>query len=174
MILHGTSETKDSFWFPWLTQKLEEKGYTVALPALPEADTPNIKNWLPKALEETYTPETILIGHSAGCPLMLSVLETIDVQIKQAIFVAAYFEKVNPIQGILQEHYNWEKIKAYTKESIIINSDNDPWHCDEKQAMKLFAHIGGTVIIHHGEGHMGSDMYNQPYKEFPFLLKLID
>lgn len=173
VILHGTSETKDSFWFPWLTAELEKKGYTVSLPALPDADTPNIKKWLPVALQETYTEETVLIGHSAGCPLMLSVLENIPVKIAQAIFVAAYFEPVNPIKDILQSSYEWEKITLHMKDSIIINSDNDPWQCDDKQALKLFGHIGGNLILRHGEGHMGSDMYHQPYKEFPFLLKLI-
>ena len=32
----------------------------------------------------------------------------------------------------------------------------------------------GKLIIMKGEGHMGSDKFRQPYKEFPFLLKLID
>jgi predicted alpha/beta hydrolase family esterase len=173
IILHGTSETDQSFWYPWLTKELADKGYEVSIPTLPKADVPDIKHWLPAALKETYNEETVLIGHSAGCPLMLSVLENIDVKIKQAIFVAAYFEPVNPIKNILQPSYNWEKIKSHVEESIIINSDNDPWHCDQEQGTKLWKHIGGNLILRHGQGHMGSDTYHQPYKEFPFLLNLI-
>ncbi|AAO90745.1 hypothetical protein [Coxiella burnetii] len=30
------------------------------------------------------------------------------------------------------------------------------------------------MIIRHGEGHMGSNVYKQPYEEFPFLLKIIE
>ncbi|MBI2011439.1 alpha/beta hydrolase [Candidatus Daviesbacteria bacterium] len=90
VILHGTGETKDSFWFPWLTKELEKRGYSVSLPQLPDANHPGIKKWLPVALKETYTPETVLIGHSAGCPLQLSVLENLDLKIKQAILVAGY------------------------------------------------------------------------------------
>jgi hypothetical protein len=37
----------------------------------------------------------------------------------------------------------------------------------------MFDHLGGTLIVRHGEGHMGSDSFNQPYKEFPLLEKLI-
>lgn len=173
VILHGTSETKDSFWYPWLTAELEKKGYHVSLPALPDADDPDIQKWLPAALQETYTDETILIGHSAGCPLLLAVLEQLSTPISQAIFVAAYFEAVNPITKILQPFYAWDKIRSNAKDRIIINSDNDPWHCDEVQARKLFEHIGGTMILRSGEGHMGSDMYNQPYREFSFLLNLL-
>jgi hypothetical protein len=36
----------------------------------------------------------------------------------------------------------------------------------------MFEHLGGTLIINN-EGHMGSDSFHQPYKAFPFLLKLI-
>src|SRR6185437_13545519 len=82
IILHGTSETKDSFWFPWLNTELEKRGYTISLPQLPDADTPDLGKWLPVALKEPYNSETILIGHSAGGPLQLSVLENIHDRIK--------------------------------------------------------------------------------------------
>jgi hypothetical protein len=36
----------------------------------------------------------------------------------------------------------------------------------------MFDNLGGMQIVLH-EGHMGSTYYNQPYKEFPLLLKLI-
>ncbi len=38
----------------------------------------------------------------------------------------------------------------------------------------MFDHLGGTQIIKHGEGHMGSDTFTQPYREFPLLVQLID
>ncbi len=178
VILHGTSETKDSFWFPWLTYQLEAKGYTVSLPTLPDPYYPDIKKWLPVALKEIYTPETILIGHSAGAPLQLSVLENIDVKIKQAILVAGYArpKSDNPQpEPILQDSYNWEKIKSHVQDLILINSDNDPWGCNDVEGRFILDSLGmGKLIIIKGEGHMGSDRFNQPYKEFPFLLKLID
>ncbi len=87
VILHGTGETKDSFWYPWITRELEKRGYDVSIPHLPDADIPSLKKQLPVALKETYTPETILLGHSSGGPLQLSVLENIDVKIKQAVLI---------------------------------------------------------------------------------------
>ncbi len=56
---------------------------------------------------------------------------------------------------------------------MFIHSDNDPWGCSEKQGKEMFDKLGGTLIIKHGEGHMGSDSFNQPYKKFPLLVKLI-
>src|SRR5258708_25614091 len=175
VILHGTSETKDSFWIPWLTNELEKKGYTISTPALPDADHPNIKNWIPVALKETYTTETILIGHSAGGPLQLSVLESIDVKIKQAIVISGYARDNKAPEEILQVQYNWQKIAENVEDIIFINSDNDPWGCNDGEGRYMLDQVGkGKLIVPKGEGHMGSDSYNQPYKEFPFLLKLID
>lgn len=37
----------------------------------------------------------------------------------------------------------------------------------------MFENLGGMLIINN-EGHMGSDTFKQPYKEFPLLLKLIE
>lgn len=174
IILHGTSGTPEQFWFPWLKKELEAKGYAVWVPQLPEADTPKKELWIPYILEHgRFTAETIIVGHSAGSPATLAVLEKLQLTIKQAILVAAYFEPVNAITGILQKTYDWQKIKSHVQDITVINSDNDPWHCDDQQGLRLFHHLGGTIILRHGEGHMGSEMYNQPYKEFPFLLQLI-
>lgn len=175
ILLHGTGGNPENFWFPWLKKNLEEKGYEVWVPQLPEADTPKLDVWVPYVVKHgKFSEETIIIGHSAGSPTILAVLEQLNRKIKQAILVAAYFEPVNVVTGILKESYDWEKIKAHAEDIVIINSDNDPWKCDDKEGVRLFEHVGGTLILRHGEGHMGSDMFNQPYKEFPLLLKLID
>ncbi len=163
VILHGTGETDQSFWFPYIKTGLVKRGYQVSIPLLPDADQPALQKWLPVALNETYTEETILLGHSAGCPLQLSVLENINVQIKQAILVSGYArpigKKPKP-EPILQEKYNWDKIKNNVKEIIFINSDNDPWGCTDVEGRYMLDNIGGTLIIPKGEGHMGSDTFN--------------
>lgn len=178
VILHGTDETDQSFWLPYARKELEGKGFTVSIPALPEADRPDLKNWLPVALRESYTERTIMIGHSAGCPLILSVLENIDVRIKQAILVAGYARPKSDDpqpEPILQESYNWERIGNNAADIILLNSDNDPWGCDDIEGRYILDQLGtGKLIIMKGEGHMGSDRFNQPYQEFPFLIKLVE
>lgn len=177
VILHGTSETAESFWLPYAKRELEQRGFTVSIPQLPDADYPDLKNWLPAALAETYTERTVLIGHSAGCPLILSVLENIDVRIKQAILVAGYARPKSDDpkpEPILQDAYDWEKIKNHVEDIIFINSDDDPWGCDDKEGRYMWENLGGALILRKGEGHMGSDTFKQPYREFPFLIKLID
>ncbi len=72
------------------------------------------------------------------------------------------------------EDFSWKDIKGKGKELIFINSDNDPWTCDDTQGRIMLDHLDGIQIILKGEGHMGSTFYNQPYKEFPLLVRLID
>lgn len=178
VILHGTGGTDQSFWFPWLKKELEQKEYNVSIPLLPDTDHPDLEKWLPVALQQTYTEETVLIGHSAGGPLQLSVLENINVKIKQAILVAGYARpkgEKKDAEKILQPTYNWQKIANSVGDLIFINSNNDPWGCNDIEGRYMLDNVGkGKLIIPLNEGHMGSDFYNQPYKEFPFLLKLID
>lgn len=126
--------------------------------------------------------ESVLIGHSAGCPLILSILENINIHINKVILVAGFARqtKFTPPKGqkiekqlILQDKYNWNKIKRNVKNLIFINSDNDPWGCNDKEGMYMWKYLGGTLILREGEGHMGSDSFNQPYKKFPLLEKLL-
>jgi uncharacterized protein len=173
IILHGTGCAPEFFWYSWLKEELETQGHTVWLPQLPFAHEAHLRDWLPFVLEKGhFDAQTILVGHSAGSPLILSVLEHIDVKIAKAILVAGFIDTVP--SNTLQEHYDVSKIRANCCEFIFLNSDNDPWGCDAVQGQKLFALFGGTLIIRHGEGHMGSITHNQPYKTFPLLLKLIE
>lgn len=174
IILHGTGDKNTDFWFPYLKEKLEKKGFEVWLPQLPNAEKPNIEDWLSFVLENgKFTQDTILIGHSAGSQLILSILENIDIKVAQAILVSGYAEPlIENADSKVRPSLDWVKVKQNVKDIIFVNSDNDPWGCNDKQGRIMFDKLGGTQIIKH-EGHMGSTKHKQPYKEFPFLLKLI-
>ncbi|MFA5925629.1 MAG: alpha/beta fold hydrolase [Parcubacteria group bacterium] len=175
IILHGTGDSPNDFWFPYLKRELEARGYEVWIPSLPNADNPNLKDWLPFILENgKFSADTIIIGHSAGAQIILSLLEKIDVKVSQVILVSGYAKALRKDMNSEKnvDEYNWEEIKPKSQRFIFINSDNDPWTCDDKQGRIMFDNLGGMQIILH-EGHMGSTTYKQPYKEFPLLLNLI-
>ena len=175
-IFHGTGETPNSFWLPYVKRSLEDLNYSVLIPQLPDTEAPHRDKWLPVALkQEPYNEHSILISHSIGGQLILSLLERLDTQVSKVIMVAGYarqlaVEKVP--NDLMQKEYDWEKIKRNAKEFLFINAINDPWGCNESEGKYLFNHLGGVLILNN-EGHMGSDSYKQPYKEFPFLMKLI-
>lgn len=177
IIFHGTGCTPNSYWFPKTKTFLEKLGYEVWVPQLPDADKPELSKWLPKALEGKYSEDTIIVGHSAGGPLVLSVLENIKVTIHKAVLVAGFARKLRgdkEIQPILQPEYNWGKIKKSVKDLIYINSQDDPWTIDQEEGLYMWKKTGGTLICRSGEGHMGSDSFKQPYTTFPLLEKLLE
>lgn len=175
MIFHGIGDSPQSYWIPYVKEKLEEKGYTVWTPQLPQSDRPALQIQVPFVLKQgTFTSETVMIGHSSGVPLILGVLEQLPGKVKQVIGVSGFVEVINPQLKELIKVFSWEKIRVNAQEFFFINSDNDPWGATDRQGRLMLDHLGGTQIIRKGEGHMGSDTYHQPYKEFPFLLKLID
>lgn len=178
IILHGTGETPESFWYRYVQANLT-MFHQAWLPQLPDKDKPTVEKQVSFVLKNgVFSDETVIIAHSAGVPLGLAIIESLDIKIRQAFFVAGFIE---PLKGgeegpnlILQKIYNWEKIKSNVKDIILIHSDNDPWGCDYKQGLKMFEKLGGKLIIMSGQGHFGSNVFSQPYKEFPFLLKLIN
>jgi predicted alpha/beta hydrolase family esterase len=172
IIFHGTGGNPNIAWYPWLAGQLELKGYEVERPHFPGINIEPIKNLLPKVLpNHKFDENTVLIGHSGGAPLILSILENIDVTISQAFLIAGYSTKPNTEEEpVLQENYNWEKIKANVKDIYFINSTNDPYGCDDKQGRAMFDKLGGTQIILN-DGHFGSPW--QEYDKFELLERLI-
>lgn len=175
VIFHGTDETPDNYWYPWLAKQLRDRGYQVEIPSYPDINHTHISDFLPKVLKNhSFDKETVLIGHSAGGPLLLSILEHIEVTISQAILVAGYSLPLEDEvrDPVLQESYDWEKIKQNVKDIYFVNSVNDPWGCNDKQGRIMFDHVGGTQIVRN-EGHFGSGTHKQPYPIFELLDRLI-
>ncbi len=175
IIFHGTDDTPHSHWYAWLKTELERAGYQVSLPYYPAINHEPIEQFLPKVLEDhQFDNDTVLVGHSAGGPLILSILEHIETPIAQAILVAGYCEHPDDQikDPILQPAYDWPKIKQNAGDIFFINSVEDPWNCNAEQGRTMFNHLGGTQIIRN-EGHFGSDKFNQSYRTFPLVKALI-
>lgn len=122
ILLHGSSGNTNVFWLPSIKDFLEKHGYDVWVPQLPKPEAPNLELQLPFVLKNgNYNEETIIVSHSAACPLTLSILENISVKIKQAILVSGYARPLKTdLEGeakqlekdalpILQQKYNWQK-----------------------------------------------------------------
>lgn len=178
ILLHGLGDSPEAYWFPYIKNELEKKSYSVWAPELPEKDNPSLEVQLPYLLKEgVFTKDTIIIGHSSGASIILSVLENIKTPINKSILVSAFIERggSRPAKIVKEvEEYDWEKVKQNAGSMVLINSDNDPWGCDDKQGRLILNRTGGTQIILHDEGHMGSTLHKQPYKKFPLLVKLIE
>jgi len=105
----------------------------------------------------------------------VSLLERTDVEIHKAVLVAGFIEDIgHGVAPLIQDEYGWDKIKNNCKNFVYINSDNDPYDCNDKQGRIFLDNLGGTQVIVSGEGHFGTSEFNQPYPKFPLLTKLIE
>jgi uncharacterized protein len=175
IIFHGTDSMPTDFWFPWLGKELEARGFAVTIPSYPDINHEPIETFLPKVMaNHRFDEDTVLIGHSAGGPLLLSILENVDVVLPQVILVAGYSYRLPDEERdpVLQVSYGWDRIKQHVEDIIFINSVDDPWGCNAEQGRFMFDKLRGTQIIRN-DGHFGSEKFNQPYREFPLLAKLV-
>lgn len=177
LLLHGTggSDT-DYYWFEDTKKFLESKGFEVWWPLLPNSDNPELietRNYIQDHKPE-IDEDTVIIGHSSSCPLILHIMQFLEIKLAQVILVSGYYTpQPDGVNSMLPESFDWDAIKTKASEIILINSDNDPWGCDDKQARPVAEKLGATFIFAEGQGHMGSGTYNQPYREFPLLKSLI-
>lgn len=184
LILHGAGNNSQGNWFPWLKSELEKKGYKVWSPDLPNSDEPNQKDWLNTIFsnkEWQFNDESVIVGHSAGSTLILRILEKLPdgTKINKAILVAGVVElgtKPEFFQykrSLVENPFDWEKIKNSAKEFYFICSDNDPYQCGEDQGKIMQEHLGGELIVKPGEAHFNLEKGEQ-YKQFPLILELLE
>jgi len=172
ILLHGTGgNDKDYVWFNDTKQYLEKHGYSVWWPQLPNADKPLLQPAIQFVTKNMPTLDeySVIVSHSSACPLVLSLLERIETPIAQAILIGGFYEDIHddgysPL--MLQESYDWAKIRANAKEIYLLNSDDDPWGCTDKQARPIAEKLQAPLIVMFGQGHMGSLTFKQPYREF--------
>jgi predicted alpha/beta hydrolase family esterase len=177
-LLHGSGgNDKDYFWFADTKKYLESKDYQVWWPLLPLAKKQNLDETRSYILKNmpSLSQETIIIGHAGACPVILSFLQSIDIELKQAILVSGFYSALNDKNHnkLLEKDYCWDDIKSVVNEIILINSDNDPWGCDNKHAQVAAKKLNAALVVAVGQGHIGSKKFNQPYSEFPLLKQLL-
>ncbi len=179
ILLHGTGgNDNDYFWFADTKKYIESLGYSVWWPSLPNANRPLLEDSVEfvKSNVPATNSETIIIGHSSACPLILSLLQRGIVNAGLAVLVSGYYsaigDKVSDLM-IEKQGYDWKSINKNAERIVLINSDNDPWGCDDAQARPVAESLDADFILAEGQGHMGSDSFNQPYRENSYIKEVI-
>ena len=168
-IVHGWDGDPDEGWFPWLKKELEQKGFRVQVPAMPESAEPKIESWVShlSKIVGDVDETTLFVGHSIGCQTVLRYLESlpVDKKIGGAVFVAGWFTLMNMeteeekeiAKPWLETKIDFEKVKHHTKKFFAVFSDND--NVVPRGNKKLFEEkLGAKTATEHRMGHFsGSD-----------------
>jgi hypothetical protein len=183
LILHGAGNNSQGNWFPWLKNELENKGYKVWVPDLPDSEKPDKKKWLNKVFSNKdweFNDESVIIGHSAGATCILRILEKLTggVKIEKSILVAGPCNMGTMPQffvykkSLVGDSFNWSKIKASCSKFYLIYSDKDPYDCGIDQGKIIQEHIGGELILKNSQAHFNLEKGSE-YKQFPEVLEKI-
>jgi predicted alpha/beta hydrolase family esterase len=163
VIAHGWAVDAEWAWIPWLKHELEKEDCRVTTPSFPNSKEPILEEWLPVITEAVGEPgaNTYLIGHSLGCQIVLRYLETVDVPIGGALFIAGGVYRRKRREGAPAWTESWgrtemnlEHIHRVLPRSAAILSDNDPFFPLE-ETEREFQEFGASPIrIVHGMGHI--------------------
>jgi leucyl-tRNA synthetase len=144
LIIHGFESSGEGNWFPNIKQKLEEQGFEVFNPTMPESNHPDLQSWL-KALHpylNKLNENSIVIGHSLGSKAAVHLLGETDKKIAKLFLVASAIgnprrdwkevekqmpeSNVEALQKFWQEPINWKSVNESVKKSFVILSKDDP------------------------------------------------
>lgn len=182
-IIHGWGGYHEEGIFPWLKKGLQNRGFLVLNPSMPEPLKPRIETWVQYLKKQVGIPneDTFLFGHSIGVQTILRYLESLPENQKVGGVVAlagwihltdeAYEteEDKEIAKPWLETPLDWVKIKSHANKFVGIFSDDDP--LVPLSDSKIFENnLGAKIIIEQGKEHFSG---SSGIKELPSALEAI-
>ena len=178
LILHGTSSNSSSNWFPWLKSELENVGWKVWVPDLPNSDEPNVERYNKYILGNNdwiFDDNTVIIGHSSGSVEILGLLQDLpeSTVVDKCILIGSFKDDLGwpNLGGLFLKPFDFLKIKKQSKSFLFIHSDNDPY-CPLEHAKYLSNKLEGELKVIPGQKHF-SEETDPKYPTFPLLKAIL-
>ncbi len=130
LILHGYTGHVNKNFIPWLKEKLEQQGFGVQAPQMPNTDHPVESEQVDYVVKNCRINEhTIIVGHSLGGVVAMKVLQKINRPIAGLVLVAPAVEprfrtgEERPFWKTFSFEYDYELLKKLSN-SVTIISDS--------------------------------------------------
>ena len=168
-IIHGWDFNPNINWYPWLKDELESNGFEVFVPEMPDTAEPDISAWVDEIENQVgeIRQDDIFVGHSIGSQAIMRYLQNKpdSTKIGGCIFVAGWLNLSNledaDVEAIarpwIEKPINFDKIKTFTNNWIVLISDNDPYNCIEENQARFKEKLGAKINIVEGAGHFTED-----------------
>lgn len=161
-LIHGWEGYPEEGWLPWLKKELEDRGFEVSVPAMPNTNFPIQKEWVShlQKLVGKPTQNYFFVGHSLGCITILRILEGLEEgeKVGGAVLVAGFTDDLGfkEIATFFKDKIDFKKIRKACPKFVAIHSDNDPW-ADLKYGDILKEKLGAKLIVEHNKKHFSGD-----------------
>lgn len=148
------------------------------VPAMPDTDHPTPKAWIAALAKHIGEPddETLLIGHSLGCPTILRYLEGLShgKRVGTVILVAGCAKKLGQgfeeLEPFFERPLDWDTITSHCDRIALLHSDDDPLvPVDYAREMADRLDVRPTIV--HGRRHFASGEGTQDIHEVLAILE---
>ncbi len=176
-LVHRWSGQPLGDWRQWLKTELENMGYEVFAPEMPDREHPTIENWVSFLNEQVgeVDEDTYFVGHSIGVQTIMRYLAQTKKKCGGALFVAGWFNLENleyadlevVAQPWIDTPIDIDHLQLSMPKSTVFISDNDSYGCIDENNQK-FGQLGSKIVLVHNAGHF-TDV--DGFTEFPLLLE---
>jgi predicted alpha/beta hydrolase family esterase len=162
LLIHGLEGSGPEHWQSWLAARLSARGFDVAYPSLPDADSPRIDRWLgalDAELARLPVAETTVLCHSLGSLLWLHhAARQTSLQVARALLVAPPQpdDEDAPSVGFRPTPLDRDGVAAAARETQLICSTNDPW-CPPETSRRIGEATGIPIDWLESAGHINTD-----------------
>lgn len=160
-IFHDSFSDPFGEWYPWMKTILEGMGYLVIVPKFPSPAGQSYESWkvVIKNHINTFTTETIMIGHGTGALFALRLAQDSTVKVRGLFLVAAYggaignigYDRIN--KTFYEPTLDWEKILKNSSIVRVYAGADDPF-VPMSATEELADHLGEVVQIIPEGGHV--------------------
>ena len=181
-IIHGWDGNPHKDWIPWAKSELENRGYDVIAPLMPDTANPRIEPWVNTLKKIVSVPreDDIFIGHSIGCQTILRYLADLPEgqKVDKVVMIAPWFTLTN-----LESDESWKiadpwfktpidlsKAKTKANSFTAIFSNNDSWVPLEENKKMFEKRLNPKIIVLHNKGHFSEE---EGVSEIPEILDLL-
>ena len=177
VILHGTDGNPEGNWFPWLKNELENRGYEVWVPLLPDNHMPNRSVYNDFLFSSGWDlNDNVVIGHSSGAVEVLNLLmDPRCPHIKAGVLVGIWestadtpldpqqFASLFPPSG-----FDYQLIKEKAGGLLFVHGQDDPY-CPLEQAQWMAERTSSDIVIVPEGKHLGAS-----FDRLPILLEALE
>ena len=170
-IIHGFMASPSDHWFQWLKGKLEERGVSAKVLALPDSSVPNPIVWQQTLSEniDQLNENTFLVAHSLGSVSVLNYLENRegDKSIGGLILVSGFvapLPELPQLDSFVDNQIDFEKIVKVAPQRAVIGSPQDlivPYSLTEALARGLRVDLYSIDDAGHFLAEDGYDSFPQ-------------
>ena len=174
-IAHRWGGTPNDDWHPWIKNELENRGFEVFIPEMPNTENPVIESWVSHLSKIVGKPDkdTYFIGHSIGCQAIMRYLQGIDVKVGGVLFIAGWLslqgletqEERDVVEPWLTTPIDFDKVKRLANKITAIFSLDDPFvPISDSSIFK--EKLDAKTITEKSKGHFNEEKYELILTEF--------